>query len=223
LKSSPARLALASTVTALVAGIALLPVAVSAAAPWGVSDPGRVLGCPARSNPSGFKFWIHVKQWCAEPAVRGQAQFKLQMQIHNRDQDDSLDISQGRMRLIVQEFDLDRWTPPASSADRPIRVRYEHESVWAVPANPNGVADPDPLPGIPNNYTFATHWETTTLDPGATLNPGPYEGDLVFYIPAPRHHGAVENVVGMAYVKGHEVIALCRVPDWGPREPAESF
>lgn len=190
------------------------------------STEARLLVCPSHSNPSGLKFWIHVKQWCALPAVRGQAQFKLQMEIHNRDEHNALDIDQSRMRLIVHEFDPDHWTPPrygATTYDRPIRTTYGGERVWAVPANANDAYDPNPLPGAPENLTFATHWGLTRLEPGATLNPGYHEGDLVFYVPAPRHDGALENVVGMAYVKGHEIIALCHPEDWGPKEPAEDF
>lgn len=186
----------------------------------------RMLGCPSHSNPSGLKLWIHVKQWCALPAVRGQAQFKLQMQIHNRDQEHSLDISQSHMRLVVREFDPDRWTPPRhgpTTHDRPIRTTYGGETVWAVPANADSAFDTNPIRGVPENLTFATHWGLARLGPGATLNPGYHEGDLVFYVPAPHRHGAIENVVGMAYLKGHEIIALCHPEDWGPREEAGDF
>lgn len=212
----------------LLAVIVAAPPGSTAAPPAGgpPSAEASALVCPSHSNISGLKFWIHVKQWCALPAVRGQAQFKLQMQIHNRDRDNALDIQQTRMRLIVHEFDPDQWTPPrygATTYDRPIRTTYGGERVWAVPANADDAYDPNPLPGAPNNLTFATHWGLTRLAPGATLNPGYHEGDLVFYVPAPRHHGAIENVVGMAYVKGHEIIALCHPEDWGPKEPAGDF
>ena len=165
----------------------------------GAKAPSAVISglvCPSRSNPSGLKFWIHVKQWCALSAVRGQAQFKLQMQIHNRHRQHSLDIRQSRMRLIVREFDSDRWTPARRGQptyDRPIRTTYGGKHVWAVPANADGAYDPNPLPHIPSNLTFATHWGISRLGPGDTLNPGYHEGDLVFYVPAPRHHGAIEN------------------------------
>lgn len=219
---------LAALLTGLLIVVGTAPLGPAAAAPAGVlpSTEARALVCPSHTNPSGLKFWIHVKQWCAMPAVRGQAQFKLQMQIHNRDEDNALDIRQTRMRLIVHEFDPDRWTPPrygATTYDRPIRTTYGGERVWAVPANADGAYDPNPLPGIPDNLTFATHWGLTRLAPDATLNPGFHEGDLVFYVPAPRRHGAIENVVGMAYVKGHETIALCHPEDWGPKEPAGEF
>jgi hypothetical protein len=184
------------------------------------------LVCPSRSNPSGLKFWIHVKQWCALPGVRGQAQFKLQMQIHNRDQHRSLDIQQSRIRLIVREFNPDHWSPPRfgpPTYDRPIGIAFRGEHVWAVPANADSAYDPNPIPHVPNNLTFATHWGLSSLDPGGTLDPGYHEGDLVFYVPAPHHHGAIQNVVGVAYVKGHEIIALCDPDDWGPKEPAGDF
>lgn len=226
---SPSRSCLLATLVCVVLGAAAVPgLAQSAAAQTSVL-PGaeaRQLVCPSHSNPGGFKFWLHVKQWCALPGVRGQAQFKLQMEIHNRDTHNDLDIEQSRMRLLVREFDADRWSPPRhgpTTYDRPIRIAYGGEDVWAVPANANDAYDPNPLPGVPNNLTFATHWELTQLGPGATLNPGFHEGDLVFYVPAPRHHGAIENVVGIAYVKGHEIIALCRPEDWGPKEPAGDF
>lgn len=215
-------------VVALLAGAVLGSVPAAAAAREGLlpSAEARLLACPSHSNPSGLKFWIHVKQWCALPAVRGQAQFKLQMEIHNRDEHDALDIHQSRMRLIVHELDPDRWTPPRygpTTYDRPIRTTYGGERVWAVPANANDAYDPNPLRGAPENLTFATHWGLTGLEPGATLNPGYHEGDLVFYVPAPKRHGALENVVGMAYIKGHEIIALCHPEDWGPKEPAGDF
>lgn len=207
-----------------------VPLQVSAVrgAPHGsrtVATASSELVCPSHSNPHHIKLWIHVTRWCALPAVRGQAQFKIQMRIHNRDDQHRLDISHSRMRLIVHVFHADRWTPARvgePTIERPIRTTYGREHVWAVP--PNAEDAFDPLPHQPGVGTFATHWGGSVLGPGKTFNPHFHFGDLVFYVPTPRDgSGALDNVVGIAYVKGHEIIALCHPWDWGPKVPAESF
>ena len=180
------------------------------------------LVCPSHDNPHGLRFWIHVTRWCGLNAVRGQTQFKLQMEIHNQDRHRSLDISQPRMRLIVRRFNPDRWTPPSPTFERPIKTTWEGKRVWAVPSNFEDAADL--IPHHPNIFTFATHWHASRLEPGETFHPHYHYGDLVFYVPKLRHGpDALENVVGMAYVRGHEIIALCDPSDWGPKVPAETF
>jgi hypothetical protein len=183
------------------------------------------LGCPSHSNPQRIKLWIHVTQWCALHAVRGQAQFKLQMRIHNQSTRHRLDIGLSRMRLIVRVFHRDKWTPPRvgeATTERPVRTIYAGERVWAVPPNAENAFDF--LPHRRGVGTFATHWGGSVLGPGETFNPDFHYGDLVFYVPAPHDgEGALDNVVGMAYVRGHEIIALCRPQDWGPKVRAETF
>lgn len=190
-----------------------------------IATAASELVCPSHSNPHHIKLWIHVTRWCALPAVRGQAQFKLQMQIHNQSDRHDLDIGLSRMRLIVRDFDPDRWTPARvgeSTIERPIPTTYGKEHVWAVP--PNAEDAFDPLPHRPGVGTFATHWGGSMLGPGETFNPHYHFGDLVFYVPAPRDGaGALDNVVGIAYVKGHEIIALCHPENWGHKVPAETF
>jgi hypothetical protein len=91
-----------------------------------------------------------------------------------------------------------------------------------VPANADGAYDT--IPNHPQVLTFATHWGRSNLDPGETFHPAYHYGDLVFYVPTPRHGtGAMENVVGVAYVKSREIIALCPPESWGPHVPAASF
>jgi hypothetical protein len=219
-----------SLILLTVVGAALLISANAPAAGSSPNGPGPALAsselvCPSHSNPHGIKLWIHVTRWCGLHAVRGQAQFKIQMRIHNQSASHRLDIGLSRMRLIVHEFHLDKWTPARigqPTTERPVRTTYAGQHVWAVP--PNAEDAFDFLPHHRGVGTFATHWGGSVLAPGATFNPNFHYGDLVFYVPAPHDgEGALDNVVGMAYVKGHEIIALCRPVDWGPKVPAASF
>jgi hypothetical protein len=187
-----------------------------------VTSSGTV--CPSGHNPYDIKLWIHVTRWCAVPAVRKQIQFKVQMEIHNRS-DDSLDIGQDQIRLVVREFDPDEWTPPRygqPTMDRPVQTIYRDERVWAIPANADGAYDP--LPNRSGVLTFATHWGLSTLGPGETLKPRYHYGDLGFYVPM-QHDGskAIRNVVGIAYVKNRDIIALCPPDTWEYHVPAASF
>jgi hypothetical protein len=194
----------------------------------GVPDPVATQSgfvCPSGSNPYDFHLWIHVTKWCIVPGVRKQSQVKVQMKIHNKSQEHSLDVSQDTIRLIVHEFDPDKWSPAhigSPTLDRPVQVTYRGKSVWAIPANAEDAYDT--LPHQPGVLTFATHWGISKLVPGGTLDPAYHYGDLVFYMPAPRHHsGGRENIVGVAYVKGTDIIALCPPDTWGLHVPAASF
>jgi hypothetical protein len=171
--------------------------------------------CPSGHNPYDIRLWLHVTRWCIEPGVRKQVQVKVQMMIHNRN-DKWLDIRQERIRLIVHEFNRDDWLPPRigePTRDRPIHTNYEGEEVWAIPANAERAYDP--LLNPPGLGTFATHWEVSRLAPKTTFIPHDHYGDLVFYMPMPADGGrAKPNIVGIAYVKNGDIIALCPPDKW---------
>jgi hypothetical protein len=186
------------------------------------------LGCPSPPGaPHGIQVWIRVVQWCGFPAVRGQAQLKLQMQIYNSGRQ-TLGIGLEHLRLIVANFNPGRWSPPrvgATTTERPFRTSYHGHSVWAVP--PNAEDAYDPVPGIPGDLTFATHWGQSRLGPGQVFRPSYHSGDLVFYVPYLPHdpHGLVTDraVMGMAYVYGREIVVMCPQERWGPKRPAGNF
>lgn len=192
--------------------------------------PHLGIGCPSPPGAQhGIQIWIHVIQWCDLPAVRGQAQFKLQMEIYNRGRR-TLGIGQEHMRLIVADLDLSRWSPPRDGSvttEQPFQTTYLGRRVWAVPANAEDAYDPNPMPGVSDNLTFATHWGQSRLAPGATFRPSFHSGDLVFYVPYLPHdpHGlATEaDVLGIAYVYGREIVVMCPKEHWGHREPAPTF
>jgi hypothetical protein len=180
--------------------------------------------CPSKPNSDDIQLWIHVNKWCILPGVRKQAQVKIQMKIHNRSDRHRLDLSQDKIRLVVHQFNRNRWTPArvgSRTLDRPVRTTYRGETVWAIPANADGAFDP--LPNQPKVGTFATHWGISSLGPGQTLVPRYHFGDLVFYMPVPKKGKVKANIVGIAFVKGRDIIALCTPDVWGEHAPAASF
>lgn len=182
--------------------------------------------CPTGRNPYDVEAWIHVKRWCIVPGVRRQVQVKVQMEIHNSSTQHRLDIHQGRIRLIVHHFDRYHWTPARigqRTTDRPIHTTYRGKSVWAIPANAEMAYDPNPEPGIPENLTFATHWYGTELGPEATFYPHYHYGDLVFYLPKVKDLKPLHNIVGVAYVKNADILALCAPSVWEKHRPAATF
>jgi hypothetical protein len=184
------------------------------------------LGCPSPSGaPQGIQVWLRVVKWCGLPAVRGQAQFKLQLRIYNKGKH-TLGIGLEHLRLIVAKFNLAKWTPPAGTYERPSRITVENQRLWAIPPNGEDAADPNPLPGKPNNYTFATHWGQTRLGPGQVFNPSKHVGDVVFYVPYlphdPQGVATRNDVLGMAYVVEGELVVMCPKERW-KKESAEDF
>lgn len=181
--------------------------------------------CPSGHNRYDIHLWLHVTKWCLEPGVRKQKQLKVQMLIHNRDRRHSLDLGQERIRLIVHWFDRRRWSPPrigSPTRDRPVRTVYEGKRVWAIPANAERAYDL--IPHQPGVGTFATHWRVSRLSPGATLRPHYHYGDLVFYMPTPpSRRPAIRNIVGVAYVKNADIIALCPPSKWEKHVTSGSF
>jgi hypothetical protein len=182
--------------------------------------------CPSGRNPYDLHLWIHVKKWCIDPAVRKQFEVKVQMEIHNRDKRHWLDIHQDRIRLVVTAFDRDRWSPPRGfpMSDRPIHTTYQGHRVWAIPANPEGSFDY--LPHQHGVLTFATHWHASKLAPGGTFHPHYHYGDLVFYLPVPkkRFRPVIDkDIVGIAYVKNADIIALCPPDTWEEHVISGSF
>jgi hypothetical protein len=186
------------------------------------------LGCPSPpSAPHGIQVWLRVTKWCGLSAVRGQAQIKLQLQIYNSGRR-TLGIRPEHLRLIVASFNVDRWSPARTgqtTSERPFRTIYHHEPVWAVP--PNAEDAYDPIPGVPHDKTFATHWGQTQLSPGEIFHPSYKRGDLVFYLPYlandPRGQATAEDIIGMAYVYRDEIVLLCPKERWGSKEPANTF
>jgi hypothetical protein len=187
------------------------------------------LGCPSPPGaPHGIQLWLHVTQWCGLPAVRGQAQFKLQLQIYDSGKY-TLGIRQEHLRLIVADFDIAKWSPPRygpQTTERPFRTTYHGQHVWAIP--PNAEDAYDPVSGIPGDLTFATHWGQAQLTPGQIFRPSYHNGDLVFYVPYLPHDypggsATAEDVLGMAYVYRDEIVVLCPKERWGPKEPAATF
>lgn len=217
--------------TLVVSSLVLLSTATGATSVASADGPVRVAehssnGCVSRHNPYGIRLWIHVTRWCIVPGVRQQAQLKVQMRIHNRS-DRRLDIGRTRIRVILRHFDPDKWTPAQigqPTPDRPVQIRYRGDSVWAVPANADGAYDVFPNKSEP---THATHWLRSDLGPKQTLNPHFHYGDLVFHLPIPhpkpRGWETIDNVVGIAFVKGRDIIALCPPRTWGEHAPAGTF
>ncbi|HEV2791712.1 MAG TPA: hypothetical protein VGV69_10475 [Solirubrobacterales bacterium] len=215
----------------LVGTLALLSVAavstpLSTASTSGPAATTSANGCASEHNSQGVKLWIHVTKWCIVPGVRKQAQLKVQMRIHNQS-NRPLDISRDRIRVILREFDPDRWSPPRigqPTRERPIRTTYRGESVWAVPANADSAYDMFPNKNAP---THATHWVKSQLGPKETLNPHMHYGDLVYHLPIPqpkpRGWKAIHNVVGIAYTKGRDIIAICPPRTWGEHAEAGTF
>jgi hypothetical protein len=213
----------AAALALMCGGVALVPLA-SAAYTTGTAASGNA--CISRHNPEGIRLWIHVTRWCIVPGVRKQAQLKVQMRIHNQSRR-RLDIGQDRIRVIVREFDPHRWSPPRigqSTPGRPLQTTYRERAVWAVPANADRAYDVFPNKPEP---THATHWLKSVLGPRKTLNPHYHYGDLVYNLPMPRpkRHGwrMIHNIVGIAYIKGRDIIALCRPASWGQHRPAGTF
>jgi len=199
----------------------------SATVPDPIATPSG-FNCPSGPNSHGVRLWIHVTKWCIVPGVRRQAQFKVQMRIHNQSNTHSLDISQDNIRVVVRNFDPDRWSPSSIgevTRARPIETSFQREPVWAVPASADGAYDV--FPNHPQLPTFATHWPVSRLGPSETFNPSYHYGDLVFNLPVPNHVGpgshVKDNIVGVAYVKGRDIIALCPPDSWGEHARANSF
>lgn len=217
----------------VIAVLALLGIAASgplspAAAQTTTGNEATASGnnCESEHNPHGLRLWIHVTRWCIVPGVRGQSQLKIQMRIHNQS-NHRLDIGQDRIRVILRDFDPDHWSPPLigqPTLDRPVRTTYNGESVWAVPPNADSAYDIFPNNSAP---THATHWLVSQLGPKQTLNPHYHYGDLVYHMPIPRPKPrgwkAIHNIVGIAYIKGRDIIALCPPDSWGEHAPAGTF
>lgn len=166
---------------------------------------------------------MRVVKWCGNPAVRGQAQLKLQVRVHNSGKR-RLDLDPTHIRLVVLGFNRARWSPPrigGRTTDRPIRTRYRGRRVWAIPPNAERAYD-----RASGGYaTFATHWNAPSLAPGRTFEPRDHEtGAVVFYVPMGRKDPTrLDGVVGLAYVDGRDIVVLCPPDRWGKRVPEGSF
>jgi hypothetical protein len=139
----------------------------------------------------------------------------------------TLEITPEHMRLIVTTLNAAKWSPPQvgeETTERPTRTTYLGQHVWAIPPNADGSFDWIPPSG---NRTFATHWGEAHLAPGRTFRPSYHSGDLAFYVPYLPHdpHGekTANDVLGIAYVYGRQIVVLCPKERWGPKVPAGSF
>lgn len=190
------------------------------------AESAIAVGCPLQEVGGRPLVSIRVRKWCNLPGPHNQVLFKLKVSIHNASsQTFAIDIS--HWRLLVSDFKQGRWRPPPSSypTGRPTVVRWAGRAWWAIPANPNGAAEPDPYsPGL---LTFATHWTGRILPPGGNyFRPGFHEGDLVFYVPDndPAHpHTELSGDVALAYFAGRTPTAVAPFSQWGPRADAASF
>lgn len=217
-----------SALVLVVLAAALVRPAVSDA---NAADEEIALGCPSPPDPvHRIRIWVRVVKWCGNPAVRGQAQVKLQIRVKNIGSK-PLDLSRGHFRLIMRHFDRRRWTPPrigATTTDRPFVTSYAGSNVWAIPPNADGAFDTTSR----GDWTFASHWNTSgELAPGATFVPidrrpghGTGRGSVVFYVPIEAvRRDSLPGVLGLAYVEGHDILVLCPTSHWGPRVLEGSF
>jgi hypothetical protein len=185
-----------------------------------------LVGCPLAEPPGQSKISVHVLAWCNLPGPHHQILFKLKVAISNHSSQ-TIAIDTSHWRMLVSQFVQGRWTPPPiHGTARPVVVHWAGRAWWAVPANLNGAAEPDPYqsPGTP---TFATHWDGTYLGPGATyIRRARYHGDLVFYVPEndPRHPETnLRGDVALAYLVSTRPTVVVPSENWGPKLPGASF
>lgn len=190
-------------------------------------------GCGlVRHAKGGESFRLRVIMWCAPKSVRGLYEYVLKVAVDNKG-NIPLDISADHFLLVWRTL-RGRWTPPPGGAyGEPRQVRYLGRDYWGIPANFLGTAEYRPDGAL----TFATEWDYETLSPGAsslrltrdsariryaegsaikTIRYNRDEDDLVFYVPEPTVNRDL-NLLGLAYVRGDRVIALCPQSQWGPR------
>jgi hypothetical protein len=181
------------------------------------------VGCPSPYRPGGQSLRLKVTKWCGLAAPHGQWQLKLQLSITNTGTR-PLGIALTHIRLAMAHFEPARWRPPSTEpGQRPFVSTYQGRRVWLVPASPDGAAEPNPPPR--GNFTFATHWNAPTpLAPHSTFRPGFHRGDAVFFVPRAAHRGSeLDDIVGIAYVNGPDVLDICPPERWGPKVAAGSF
>ena len=185
------------------------------------------IGCPLASAPGQPKVSVRVLKWCNLRGPHHQVLFKLKISLHNGGPE-TLNIDVPHWRLLVSQFRQGHWKPPPSPypTGRPVVVRWAQRSWWAIPANPDGAAEPDPFqpPGI---LTFATHWDGRLLAPGHTyVRRQHYKGDIVFYVPMndPSHPSTnLRGDVALAYFAGRTPTAVAPFDQWGPRRAGADF
>jgi hypothetical protein len=217
-------------ITRAVAGVILSALALcgttgAAARPAHASTtyPPQLLsvGCPSPAgSPDGVSVWIHVTHWCALPAVRRQIQVKLQMAVINTGKH-PLEIGSTHFGLVLTQFNPKRWSPPKDGPpppQRPFQSSYQGHRYWVVPANAPGAYDP--VPGVPGDLTFATHFNPRVLQPGQYFRPSYHNGDVVFYVPTPGR-SIPQTVIGAAFLEGDNIEVICA--KWSGHTSADNF
>lgn len=190
-------------------------------------------GCGlARAGADRVALRLRVLMWCAPKSVRGQYEYVLKVAIENTGKV-PIDIGAERFVLLWRTLSGE-WTPsPGGAYGSPRKFRFLGRDYWGIPANVNGTAETRPDGAI----TFATEWPHVELGPGertlkirSTSERLPYvqngvrrtirynadEDDLVFYVPQ-QTVNRDRNFLGLAYVNGRRVVALCPQERWGPK------
>ncbi len=185
-----------------------------------------VVGCPLSEPLGRSQVSVHVLAWCNLPAPHRQILFKLKVSITNRGSQ-TIGIDTSHWRILVSNFVQGRWTPPPRhGTQRPVVVRWAGRNWWAVPANLDGAAEPDPFQPA-GTYTFATHWDGVYLGPGASyVRHQRYQGDMVFYVPDNDPASPETNLrgdVALAYFVGNMPTVVVPSYQWGPKLPGASF
>lgn len=138
------------------------------------------------------KVRLGVVNHCFCSGPRGQAQIKLKPSVTNESRE-VLPLAAQNLRLLVAEPLPGDWTPPAPAGEI-VKVRVGDRTVLAIPPNPGGAAE-----RTGSGLTFATHWDQSSVNPGARyLDERVKRGDLVYYLPR-RADGSIV-VLGLGHV-----------------------
>jgi hypothetical protein len=190
------------------------------------------------TGPRSRSFRLRVLMWCAPESVRGQYEYVLKIVVENTGKV-PIDVSVDRFVLLWRRL-VGSWSPPPGGAyGEPQTFKYLGRTYWGIPANAVGAAEERPTGAI----TFATEWSHTSLAPGEsslklgpaserlpyvdhnrikTIRYNPDEDDLVFYVPK-RTVNRARNFLGLAYVAGRRVVAVCPQERWGPKVSPSDF
>lgn len=190
-------------------------------------------GCPSANagGPQESIVAVEVLYWCTAPVYDetgldinpDMMYVKIRPGLRN-ESSDPLSISidnPSSLRLLVRGEDLDdHWTPPSRTAegnDRPVKIQYDGEELWAVPPNLPDQWFPSTERG--DFLGHNTHWDREELAPGEELRrlkdaSGTKETNLIFTIPVldPNDLG----LCGLAVLdmSSRDVIGFEHINDW---------